>query len=1169
MKPHLPIAILTTLLSLTSITSVQAADIPADYEQVDLWTPGYLDDYTASDAAAKCAFILWSDTAFTPQTNTTWTDSQALVTGREHIFTTAEGYDPAALSFTGGASKVFQQVSCLTFDTLSKLNISAQSETSHGGSINLETSGNLTIQHIDDGQQDTADLVFNNNKISASTSQHGGAIYANGADTEINISHNGGVQFSENSVANTSSSYSYGGAIYSTGNISIHYNTGIVQFTGNRVSSVRSTASGGAIYSTKSITINNNAEDINFTDNYASTQNSTTSGGAIYSSGNLTICDNEKNVIFSGNHASSNETDSTYAYGGAIYSTNGINISNNGGNVCFEQNYAYSAKSESYTTSSGAYYPPIYYPTTTTHYYTSDAKGGAIYSTGSVIINNNDGHVTFRNNSTEASAASSDYHHAEGGAIYSTGSISIAGNSVVTFEKNYEKQGGAYWLRSIYLKPDSASDTLVLAARTRGHIAFYDSVYMAYYSGCSASMNADYTDANGALQKATGDIIFSGKYTAEHLAEVKGSAGTSTEITNSQTSAIDNLITLYGGSLQVVDGAKLNGRGLTVAEGSGARLLLRDGSMSHGSYNFTFNNGTSLELQGLNTITAKKLALGSDSALTVTVGEEHLNTAALTLGGTDLETSKLTVNLNRTDGLRSGMYKIISQASASDFTTSSDWTAANVCVNGSGNTSRASFEDLVWENGTLYYKVGRNIWANTSGDSLWNSTSDNWTMNDRSYTYLDGMDVSFTDTAAGTVKLDGDIAAADILVNNSEGNDYTFSTTNGGKLTGTGGITKQGAGALTIATANEHTGDTSLEGGTLNLHHSTALGATATGDAALTTAAGTSMNIAANSHLVLAGSNSMAGEVAVEAGSTLEMKGSGYAASASTVNGTLAFTGTAAATDAAGSLSGTGSVQVTDSAVSFASQSGFTGNLGVNGKSAALSIASGNYTGAGQINVEGGTLTFGATANLTLNSGGALKLEAMDDTPAELSLNNLNVKSGATLLAQAELQDAVSLNVDDVVGYAGPTVNSAVGGVLDCTRVTLNMGSTLALDNAHFDMNGGTLTLAVPASASGRIELVLSFDAVYTMESQVMLFSNLGTVNFIFDNIAATPADATTYTMNASDYFVGAGITEQSELIYDSGSNVLYLTHVIPESSTTTLGLTMLMMLCARRRRRA
>ena len=53
-----------------------------------------------------------------------------------------------------------------------------------------------------------------------------------------------------------------------------------------------------------------------------------------------------------------------------------------------------------------------------------------------------------------------------------------------------------------------------------------------------------------------------------------------------------------------------------------------------------------------------------------------------------------------------------------------------------------------------------------------------------------------------------------------------------------------------------------------------------------------------------------------------------------------------------------------------------------------------------------------------------------------------------------------------------------------------------------------------------------------------------------------------------SDYFVGAGITEQSELVYDCSSNVLYLTKVVPESSTTTLGLTMLMMLCTRRRRK-
>ena len=1129
MKPHLPIAILATLLSAFSFSSVQAVEIPDDYEQVDIWSPGYLDDYVSNTEENKYAFQLYSDVSFTPTSNPGWTDSTTLVSGGNLIFTTAESYDPIALSFIDGEYNIFSTRS-LIFDTLSSLVISGHT----GRSLGLSIGYQLCIRNVTNSTHtpETAAIVFSGNESTADlgANLYGGIISSRSTDALIEFSDNGSILFSDNSL------------------------TGETAF---------GSPSGGAIYSSSIFNINNN-EDITFSKNTCSSTNYYTTaisyGGAICLSEVITITAN-RDITFSRNSTSSNavnsdthnagsDTSAAKSYGGAISSSGTINISNNE-NITINGNFCYSYTSSIRTTTS------------------AEAYGGAVHSTGTLNINSN-ADISFSGNFTYSKAAYS-YERTTisyGGAIYSTGNISIEGNDKVTFEKNYERNESTYRLRSIYMAPDSSGDNLVLGAKTGGHITFYDSVYMGYYPGATVSFNADYQDADGVTQKAGGDIIFSGKFTAEHLEAVKNSAGTAAEITNSQTSEINNHINLYGGSLQVVDGAKLNGRGLTVAEGSSAKLLLRDGSMSHGNYNFSFNNGTSLELQELNTITAAKLALGSDSALTVTVGEEHQNTAALTLGGTDLETSKLTVNLNRTDGLTSGMYKIISQTSASDFTTRSAWTAANVSVKGSGGASQAAFEDLVWEGGTLYYKVGRTTWGNASGDSLWNSTSDNWTMNDRSYTYQDGMDVSFTDTAAGTVKLDGDIAAADILVNNSEGNDYTFSTTNGGKLTGTGGITKQGTGALTIATANEHTGNTTLEGGTLNLHHSTALGATATGVAALTTAAVTSMNIAANSHLVLAGSNSMAGEVAVEAGSTLEMKGSGYAASASTVNGTLAFTGTAAATDAAGSLSGTGSVQVTDSAVSFASQSGFTGNLGVSGKSAALSIASGNYTGAGQINVEGGTLTFGATANLTLNSGGALKLEAMDDTPAELSLNNLNVKSGATLLAQAELQDAVSLNVDDVVGYAGPTVNSAVGGVLDCTRVTLNIGSTLALDNAHFDMNGGTLTLAVPASASGRIELVLSFDAVYSMESQVMLFSNLGTINFIFDNITATPADATTYTLNASDYFVGAGITAQSELVYDSNSNVLYLTKVVPESSTTTLGLTMLMMLCARRRRK-
>lgn len=1120
MKLHLPLLLLTSLVSTLAAHSTHAAEIPADYESIDLWIPDMIEDYRASDSAEKCAFSLWTDMEFSPETSPGWTSSTPLITGRNHIFTTAEGYDPMSLSFTGGSSKVFNQVTSLAFDTLSHLNISNQTGSTNGGCINLGTSGKLTIQRVNDDQEDTADLVFSNNKISGSGSRYGGAIYANGNSIVIDISDNGDVLFSGNSSKTTSSYDSKGGAIYSTGSVTISGNEDVT-FSGNL-----SQSSSDSYYSSKIYSY----------------------GGAIYSTGSVTISGNA-DVTFSRNSSSDSSyslhaDSTTSSYGGAIYSAGTVTISGNT-DVTFNRNSSSSSDSSTHGD----------YTTTTSSY------GGAIYSTGTVNISANS-NVIFSENSSNSSsspyrATSSSY----GGAIYSTGSITIAGNDNVIFEKNYEKENSTYRLRSIYMDPNSSSDTLVLAAKTGGSITFYDSVHMDYYSSSKAEFNADYTDADGVTQKAGGDIIFSGKYTAEHLAKVKGSAGTSTEITNSQTSEINNLITLYGGSLQVVDWAKLNGRGLTVAADSHATLLLRDGSMSHSGYNFTFNATSALELQGLNTITATKLTMGSVTTMTVTLNEANLTTAALTLGGTDFATSQLAVNLNRTDGLRSGMYKIISQSSSSDFTTRSAWTAANVTVNGSGNTARASFADLVWENGTLYYKVGRNIWTNTSGDGLWNSTSDNWTMNDRSYTYLDGMDVSFTDAAAGTVKLEGDIAAADIIVNNTSGNDYTFTAAEGGgRLTGAGSLTKQGSGGLTLDTANDYTGTTNLEGGTLHVHHSTALGATADGGASVTTAAGTTLKLGNNSHLVLGGTHSLAGAVDVEAGSTLEVRSNGYAAESSLVNGTLKFKDAAADT---GSLSGSGTVHVADSQVTVESLSSFTGNLELEGKEASLSIGSGSYSAAGTLSVAGGQLTFGSKANITLNAGGQLLLSALDGAAARLTANNINIRKGATLAS--DIQASVSPLGDT------PVLSSReVGAELNCSILTLNMGAALDAEDAYFDLNNGTLVLAVTKTGTEKINLILAEHTVYTGSEQIVLFANAGKVTFIYNNITATSADGSTYTLNASDYFTGTGINESTQLVYDSTTGTLYLQGVeaIPEPATATLSLLALASLVIRRRRK-
>ena len=1112
MKPHIPIILLNIL---TGSFVSQAIEIPDDYEQIDLWAPSYLDDYTSNTTEDKYALILWTDLDFTPTTNTTWTASTPLVEGGNLLFTTADGYNPLRLSFSNGASSVFYQPTTLTFDTLSNLTITNQSGAS---AVDLDKSNKLYIRNVNDNVKGTADVVFSNNH----KTKNGGAIYASGSNCVIDISNNGEISISGNS------STSYGGGIYSTGSLSINNNS-IVSISDNSA--------------------------------FTNSSSSSTRGGGIYSTGSVSI-DNNIVVSISGNSSANTSTNTTsvsgnYIHGGGIYSMGSVSICKNG-DVCISGN-----------SSSLAYRSTNSY---------SHSYGGGIYSEGSVSICNN-GDVCINGNYSSTSSYHDSTAISHGGGIYTTGSLSIVGNDSVTFEKNYEKRNVNYRLCSVYMAPTSSADNLVLAAKTGGHITFYDTIYMDHYSGVTVSFNADYEDANGVTQKAGGDIIFSGKHTAEHLAEIKGTAATVSEIKNSQTSEINNLITLYGGSLQVVDGAKLNGQGLTVAENSGAKLLLRNGSMTHSSY--TFNNGTTLELQGLNTITASKVMLGSGATMTVTICKDNLNTAALTLGGTDLSTSKLTVNLNRTDGLTSGMYKIISQNSERDFTTKSAWTAENVTVNGSGDANRASFSDLVWENGTLYYKVGRTIWGNASGDFLWNTTSDNWTMNDRSYTYLDGMDVSFTDLGAGNVQLAGDIAPADIIVTNSEGNDYTFSAAaGGGRLTGSTGITKNGTGALTLCTANTHTGATRLNAGTLNVHHSTALGATASGGTAtVTTLAGTTLAIDNNSHVVMTGENSIAGMVNVAAGSTLEMQNKGYAASASSIDGTLSFKGETVGTTNAGSLTGSGTVSVTDSSVTFAAQSKFTGNLTVQGTNAKLSITSGNYNAAGTLeaNGNGATLNLG-TNNVTIKADGQIKLSSEvteeNRTAAKLTANNVTISKDATLTVKGTEYipveaDGTIKNLTLAATYAPPVLNSNQVGIADISKLTFNSGSTFEGLYGNLGLNNGELTLAVPSSFADKIHLEVRFDGEYSKDAKLVLFTDAGKVNFIYNGETVTATGTQLLTLNAADYFDGAAINSNTKVVFESGT--VYLTEfnkVIPEPTTATLSLLALAALAARRRRK-
>lgn len=209
-----------------------------------------------------------------------------------------------------------------------------------------------------------------------------------------------------------------------------------------------------------------------------------------------------------------------------------------------------------------------------------------------------------------------------GGAIYSNGSISIVGNDNVVFEKNYEKVGSSYkyQLRSIYFSPLYSTNQFVLSAKTGGYITFNDSIYVG--KGLTEiSFNNTYRDANGRKQQATGDIVFSGKYTEEHLKEVKGGiAGTSTEIANSRTSELLNTVNLYGGTLRVEDKAVLKTHAINIVADGNATMKVLDAEVNASTYDVTINSTGQLTLGGTTgsaKLTAKNININAGATLAV------------------------------------------------------------------------------------------------------------------------------------------------------------------------------------------------------------------------------------------------------------------------------------------------------------------------------------------------------------------------------------------------------------------------------------------------------------------------------------------------------------------------------------------------------------------------
>ena len=131
----------------------------------------------------------------------------------------------------------------------------------------------------------------------------------------------------------------------------------------------------------------------------------------------------------------------------------------------------------------------------------------------------------------------------------------------------------------------------------------------------------------------------------------------------------------------------------------------------------------------------------------------------------------------------------------------------------------SSFGNINWQGGT-----DGNWDIQTTAN--WHNTAVGATNPDK---YFESDNVNFLDTFDGTtspannsaVTLNVPVSPSSVTVNNSA---IDYSITGAGKITGAASLTKHGTGTLTLGTANDYTGGTTIDGGTINIGTTGTLG---------------------------------------------------------------------------------------------------------------------------------------------------------------------------------------------------------------------------------------------------------------------------------------------------------------------------------------------------------
>lgn len=693
--------------------------------------------------------------------------------------------------------------------TLDDNSIVSFSNNQMSGSSNKTDEGAALYMHGNTFITNNDTVKFDNNSISTksaySTKAYGGAIRVSGSYSTLIISDNTDVSGSGNHItteANGTSQYHRGAFLYSDGNsiVELSRNTGTLNIKDNYITG-KSPLQGGAIYLslgkssyedfTPQFSINDNNIVVisgNYIDSYSTRS---VNGGAIYVSGTsadadtaaFQICGNTKVDIVN------NAAKGTTARGGGIYVDNlALRIQGND-EVLISGNYEKS--SASYTMRS-------------------------IYAFSNILSNDD--------NSRSSLILSAN----EGGYIEMRDGMQLLAKTPVKFNTNYEGKA-------------QTGDIIFTGVYTEENL--------------NAAIAANTAEGASAVKVTEQMLTDSRKFAFQHYFASPNVGPSASQIPDLQAGLT---ATLEGGRLRVEEQAQYIGMGFEATKNSNSTLRLKNASFEHafsrnGSYpctfyyDVTFDSTTTLEAEGTNSITAGNLTMMEDSTMSFVVGSQNITEAIISYIGGDKTTavtgtddkgkdiwevvdanSSLSISGSVTVWVRNVVDDELVRGQRYALLTTSDnvtlaWDDENLTVKGIAKAS-----DISWEDNTLYLTYNRPdlevaTWVDAENNGLWHTESYNWTYEGYLYNNTESVKVIFDDTADNKeVNIVGTHTPSKVEVNNSSGNDYTF--TGDGSLSGGMKLVKNGTGSLKIGTSNSYTGGTEVNNGLLIVGNESALG---------------------------------------------------------------------------------------------------------------------------------------------------------------------------------------------------------------------------------------------------------------------------------------------------------------------------------------------------------